>query len=335
MAWHEIVGNLFKYLLDLLTILKWPLFLALILFKAEKVKEIIAGFKDMNVDMELGGQKFKIDSAKIRNTLERNLKDLTLKTNKSKPFPYASHEEYENVVQIVRAMEFLGNPNDKIENLSVLKCMGGYYFIVRNYNKALEFYSLAEKQVKKISNLSEEVDVYTNLGYTYYAQKKYENADLYFKKAKFIDKSSAWADYGRYLCHRDSGDLEENYRTYYDNAFTLFNEQIVSNHLNYLGHFGLAMVYWGKKEYQEALKYFKKVTKIEPNYDIAYYNIAILIVKINPNDTNEAIENLRKAINLNPEFANWVKKDAFEDDDLESFREDKCFKCIVMKNSNQ
>ena len=78
-------------------------------------------------------------------------------------------------------------------------------------------------------------------------------------------------------------------------------------------------------------KVFEKATNIEPNFDFAYYNIALLNLKIVPKDVEKSIENLRKAISLNPEFSNWVKEDACEHDYLKPIREHNCFKCIVLK----
>ena len=319
-----------KFFGKLLVELKWPIFLFILLWKANKVKEIISAFKNMDIDMNLGGQKFKINSTKITSALDDRIHKLSIKTSKFKPFPHASREEYKGVVQIIRAMEFLGITSEKINNLAVLKCMGGYYFMVGNFDKALEYFLNAERQVEKKSNENGEVDIYTNLGYLYIVHKKYELAVTKFKKAKIIDQSSPWSELGIGDCYRLSGANSGIYEKYYDRAIAIFEKQINSNKLNYLANYGLALTWRGKKENTKALDCFAEVTKLEPEFDVAYYMVAIMKLKIEPKDVDGAMENMRRAINLNPELKNWVKKDAYEDEDLKPIREDKCFKCIVL-----
>jgi tetratricopeptide (TPR) repeat protein len=85
-----------------------------------------------------------------------------------------------------------------------------------------------------------------------------------------------------------------------------------------------------KKEYMEALKGFKEVIKLDPKSAIAYYNMAIMKMKIEKQDIEGAMVDLRKAITLNPELRNWIIQDVEEDESLNPLREDKCYECIVI-----
>lgn len=321
----QFFGNFFNYLLNLLTNLKWPLFLLLIIFNIDKLKKIIIAIKGIDLHLEIGGQKFKVNSTKIKTTLRERIKKLSLKADNFKPFPYASYDEYTDIVQIVRAMEFLGIHKEQIEDIAVLKCMGGYYYMIRDLDKSEQFFLRAKDILEKGQSVNRDEDIYTSLGYIYYSRKNFEKANSSFAKAKTINPTSAWSELGSADCYRESKDPEKKYLEYYDNALNIFKKQIKSNELNYMAHYGSAFVNWGIKDYTKAMISFSKATEINECFDIAYYNIAILTIKMNPKDVDGSVENLKKAISLNPEIKNWAAKD----NDLNPIKENQCFKCLI------
>ncbi|HEY9662109.1 MAG TPA: tetratricopeptide repeat protein, partial [Allocoleopsis sp.] len=66
-----------------------------------------------------------------------------------------------------------------------------------------------------------------------------------------------------------------------------------------------------------------KAIELNSNYEIAWYNRACDYALLG--DRKQAIENLRRAIELNPENREWAKTET----DFDSVREDEQFRSLV------
>lgn len=85
----------------------------------------------------------------------------------------------------------------------------------------------------------------------------------------------------------------------------------------------LALNYYRSKNYKESFKYFEKITIIDEKNAEAFYNSACVASLMSKKEL--ALENLKKAIELEPSF----KKQAKEDKDLKNIRKSEIFKKLV------
>jgi len=88
--------------------------------------------------------------------------------------------------------------------------------------------------------------------------------------------------------------------SYWQNNFTLFGRAIEVTENNYIMHnnFGLALA--NRKRYEEAIKHFEKVLKINPGYIRAKANIAFVLRK--QQKVDEAIEIYKELLEINPDW---------------------------------
>lgn len=80
----------------------------------------------------------------------------------------------------------------------------------------------------------------------------------------------------------------------WENIIKLLNTQIEDiKHFLAVAHHNLGVIHAGRKEFRKAEERFKKAVEIDPDYGIAYYNLAVVYKKLGDNEQCRA--NLTKA----------------------------------------
>lgn len=67
-------------------------------------------------------------------------------------------------------------------------------------------------------------------------------------------------------------------------------------------HCNLGFLYWGKGDLDEAIKEYQMSIEYDPNYDIAYNNLAVIYLD-DLGRVQKAIELFKKSIECNPNYA--------------------------------
>jgi len=147
------------------------------------------------------------------------------------------------------------------------------------FELALELINLGKNQeaieyLKKAVKISEEYVYLYNLGAQYLVENQLEKAEQYFKKA--INKSSEYLEKYSY----------QNPQTY-----NRYNPSIYLN---------LGVIYYKKKEYNQAIKKFEKCIELNPLFANAYFNLGIIYREKGKSDKAQAY--FEKSVELNPVF---------------------------------
>jgi tetratricopeptide (TPR) repeat protein len=150
------------------------------------------------------------------------------------------------------------------EGLSTLKKQAQDTNLIRAFARSYEF-SGASNYKAAIEVLKANYDkssYFTNLrlGWLHYLAGKQNEAAAFYKIATELNASSVEAKLGYALPLEAMGNKNE-LKTLYESVLTLDPQNTVIN-------YKLGNLYYEKKEYETALKYFEKVTKLYPfNYD--------------------------------------------------------------------
>lgn len=130
----------------------------------------------------------------------------------------------------------------------------------------------------------------------YYGEKDYDKALQLVQKTLHNkdkrDDSFAYDLWGNILTRKKQ----------YESAIEKYNESININPDNDNPYIGLAYVYFiGYKDYEAAIRNYKKVLERDENNYSAYNDMALVLA--DKGDTEAAIENNKKAIEVNPDYA--------------------------------
>jgi tetratricopeptide (TPR) repeat protein len=186
---------------------------------------------------------------------------------------------------------------------------------------ALKYYHLAEKFT------STDETLYVNLGFAYIQAEDFTKAGKYFQRSIEVN-GSPWGYVGKALAYRRLS-KNKTFEKDFETAYTEFQNNITNNPLDYLSHFGLAYICSRTERYEEEIEHLNEAISLKPRFGIAYYNRAIALIKLFPVDEveDEASKNFIEAIVLHPQLLSYAKKDK----DLDSFREKKCYKCMIQR----
>ncbi len=156
-----------------------------------------------------------------------------------------------------------------------------------NYCEALSLYYkiLADDMNNSVN--------YYNVGLLYDTFREFELAVSYYKKSIRIDGSNIRSMNNLARIYIDEIKDYNIAQTYLDRAIEIAPQDAEA--YNLYGNISLL-----KNDYSIALEYFKKAIFLDPNYFKNYYDIAVAYYATG--NTEEAIANVNKSIELNPNF---------------------------------
>ena len=170
--------------------------------------------------------------------------------------------------------------------INAYKCLGGLYINEGNYSEAAEYLSKA----MRIAPSDNKVQI--ALGNSYLKLGLWEKAEKIYKKAFDLDPNSFEAASG--LCEAYINNDKEH------RALELIHKtqesgQVIIDFYNRLG-----IVYRKRGDYINAISNYIKAIEIDPFQENLHFNIAKAYYKAG--DKNKAIEELRKTLEIRPDF---------------------------------
>ena len=206
-----------------------------------------------------------------------------------------------------------GDKDPKLEKSKKVMDLGLKNMKAGQYQEALNHF-------KRVITITENAEVYYNIGYIKTAQGKYEEAIAAFKKATELDKTFAQAyqmmgetflKMGRKEeardCFNKAADiyLEKQFDQKAEEAFLRVLE-VNPNTPNVYNSLGI--VYRRQGKFEESVKMYLKALKVNPFDEHIYYNLARGYLGYR--QIPEAAQALKKAVHINPDFteaANLLK----------------------------
>jgi len=138
-------------------------------------------------------------------------------------------------------------------------------------------------------------------GLLYYGQQEYDKAVSEISDAIMIMEGIASADqkeYARFYDYRGKAYIKLHD---YDNASKDFSQALVLGLQDAVVYDHRAMARQELGQYQFAASDFSESIRLDPNYGLLYYNMAVLIEKVEHNDPAQ-LDYLNKAIQIDPYF---------------------------------
>lgn len=310
---------------NIVVALVWPSFLTIMLIRPEPLVKILSSitnsFSNNKLELEVFGQKLNLNLNEIQRTLVVDLEEIIPIGKLRSPVPYVTYEEFNRIISRINTMKLLLFPIEKIDHLSILKCMGGYYYSIRDLPNAVKYYEKA-REISAQSGVLDQ-DIHSCLGFSYLSNKNFKLAEFYFKKIPFSDPIYPWGELGQGLCYL--GIKSGKTKTHLQTAEDQFEKQINDSPPDSWLHFGRGLSELFQKKYKESISSFDKAFEIDPQFFLACYNRAI--AKLKSGYSNEdSCDDLRIAINLNP----IAKKRAIDDKDFISLRKERCYECLLV-----
>lgn len=270
----------------------------------------------------------KLIEKNIENILE-NIDSLFNKERSYSIIPYAGIIETEDVFSKANALEILEIQPESLANTKALKCLGSYYYLKNDFQKALNCYKHAEeifdkgpdKRTKPIYGL------YNLLGSTYTRIEVYDQAMRYFNKMISLRDDYGWGFLGKGRVLKISYAGSENIEKIKEcnnlllTAQALFERSLRENPDDYVDWFGLGMTYNLMENHTEGMRCYSRATKIRPKFAPAHYNLAISKLKLH----RSYMGDLQRAIMLNSTMREFAQKDP----DFVNEKQKRCFRCII------
>jgi len=199
------------------------------------------------------------------------------------------------------------------------------YFNLKNYKKAIEFYEKAlsynknikeaklnlilsyqnNKEFEKAENLikkeyKEKIDDFNKkllllLGNNYYLQGKYNIATKIYKVYTNLYQDDINGFFNLALSYLKQDNEEEFLKALLE-CYRLNNKFIPAL-------FNIAEYYFNKKEFNNALKYYKELSDIEKDNSEVYYKISL--IQFNKEEFEDSKINILQAIKLNDKNSNY------------------------------
>ena len=189
--------------------------------------------------------------------------------------------------------------NVDYKNLDVLYSLGFVYSQKGDYSKAIETYRKAI-EVKPDTALG-----YNNIAVVYHSKKDYQNAVKNYKKAIELNEKFIEAHYNLGNTYSMKGELE-NAIKHYNKAVEIKPEytdpyielSAVYNKLGNKSEAGnnVGLYYFWRKQYDQAIKAFNDVIATNPEYAVAYNNLAVCYDKIG--NSEQSVINIKKSAKL-------------------------------------
>lgn len=163
------------------------------------------------------------------------------------------------------------------------------------YNAMKLFDESISAHKKSISLNPNSAKAYNNLGKAYSDSKQYQLAIQNYEKAISIDQNSA-------LAYNNIGEVYYKMGKI-NRAEKFINNSIEKNYDYSLAHYNLAVILGEKGEHLKAINEFKKVLEIDPSFNLKsnIYN-GIGVAYFNLKEYQNALKNFKKAEKINPEF---------------------------------
>ncbi|WP_292387850.1 tetratricopeptide repeat protein [Methanosarcina sp. UBA5] len=244
---------------------------------------------------------------------------------------YSGLGEYTKAIEYCeQALKINKEIGDRHVEGSSLGILGSAYNGLGEYTKAIEYCEQALKINKEIGDRQEESIALASLGFAYRSLSEYAKAIEYYEKALKItqdtgDRGTEEICLGNIgIAHRELGEYAKAIE-YYEKALKIAQDigdrQGGGTSLGNLGN-----VYHDMKEYTKAIEYYEKALEINPEAPNTYYNKACTQSLMNKK--NEALTDLKSAIELDPKYKEYAKKDK----DFENLWDTRNFKDIITSN---
>lgn len=212
----------------------------------------------------------------------------------------------------------------------VLGNLGLAYGNLCEYKKAIEYYEKALEIARKISDRNEEINQLGNLGYAYSDLGETKKAIECYEQALIIAKELGYKQVEEVvlgnlgLAYSDLGEPRKAIG-YYEQALKIAKEIGDRNYEElWLGNLGIA--YCNLGEPKKAIEYCEQVLEINLESANALYTKARVYSLMDKK--NEALANLKRAVELDPNYIEWAKSEK----DFEKLWEDQDFKDIIAVN---
>ena len=217
--------------------------------------------------------------------------------------------------------------------------LGRYEEALASYDRALAIkpdtaFSAVMRYIQKLANLFLTVAISIFGVHHYYWNVGFGKDEAWYYRGNALRKlgryEEALASYDRALEIKPNNDEAWYYRGNalhklgrYEEAITSYDRalEIKPNNDEAWYYRGDALYNLGR--YEETIASFDRALAIKPDDDLAWYNKACCYAL--QGDVNRSMENLQKAIELNPEY----REDAKTDSDFDRIRENKRFQEII------
>lgn len=183
--------------------------------------------------------------------------------------------------------------NTRIDNAEYLREIGDFYFVLQNYQKAINYYTTA-------LTINPSPDLYNNLAYAYEIEKKFDEAKKYFLKAIYMNPNhlaslANMADLYYGFATYDSAIIylkrllplvkstEKVYNLigtsflnsrHYDSAAVYFNYVLSKDSLNKNTYINAGHSYFLNEKYLQAIPFYEKALKLDSVYTNAIPRLA-------------------------------------------------------------
>jgi tetratricopeptide (TPR) repeat protein len=322
----ETIKTITNLVIEILQTIKWPGLILILLWKRKMLFEI---FEPLSVLIQnMKELKFTIDGKQVTlvpkdienriDYIERKARELYPKELEYIPVPYIDSAQLENILGRLQTLEELFNFKlEDIKDEVVIKLIGAYYYLLREFESSKKYYLLAEKQTKT------DMGLYAMLGSVCRRLEEYDKALMYFGKSSDIDPDFAWADYGKAVVFK-SLNKQIKSKDNFMIAKSKFQKSLTEKNYKYLPYFGLSCIYYYFGDYEKAEDNLNKSIEKRKGFAPAYFNRAAIKIKLEKKE-DQIWNDLLIAINLNPKMKEWVVKDS----DFDPIRNKKCYQCLI------
>lgn len=164
-----------------------------------------------------------------------------------------------------------------------------------SYNDQKDFFSAKAALLKSLSFKKDYINTFLELGFACSRLKEDEEAISYYKQAIAIDPKSHVPYNGIAEVYRDNKKDRELAKTWYQKTLAI-------NPTERKACFGMGFCLNSQGKYTDAIPYLKTAIEKEPTYTAAFVELGYSYFKVSR--ITEAIDNLNKAISLNPRNEN-------------------------------
>lgn len=138
---------------------------------------------------------------------------------------------------------------------------------------------------------SESYEVNLRLGWLYYLSKDYAKSETFYKKASDAEPNSIEVRFGQVLPLAAQGNM--------NNVITIYTDILKLDPNNTVVNYRMAYIYYGKKDYANAITYVTKVLKAYPfDFDS---NLLAGKIMLDQGKKPEAKKYFMKALEYNPQ----------------------------------
>lgn len=195
---------------------------------------------------------------------------------------FLDDKKWEEAEKYTRKVIELTNSKEAEDLKNIYFLLGMEYARVENFNEGLKYL----KQAQALS--PDNPEIHAALGTFYKADGKFEEALKEYEKALELAPLSL-------ALYQKLGDIYSRLNKV-NEAVSIYEKALQINSGDYISATNLAQLYYGKGEYQKGLKLLQDCPIKDAR---VYYLLGTLLVQLKR--TDEAEENLKKAINLIPD----------------------------------